>query len=178
MDKAYLESLNRKLRDALGVAPSGDALYRWSHARDLTYRRQSLTGYVDSPQLDEPSMGEGSNMDAPANRWALASWQPPQHTLAEYRMLFGDSMAYPRNGRYVVTDVILHRGVEPTEALTDHVIGKEKARRQSISPDFIQQAREKRRAEARSRNEAILLDARPAFEHAPGKKDGVSFGGV
>jgi hypothetical protein len=179
MDIAYL---NQKLRDALGNAPSGDPKFKWIHAKDLTIRQRDTDGtWVDFPQLSETSTGDGNNPCAAAPRWVLATWMPPQHTLEQYRAMFGGSMPYPRNGRYVVTDIVLVRGAVPTEAVTDNVIGKEKARRRLVESqrrEAISAGRDRVHMEGKRKAQDIISACFPAFKHAPGKKDHVSFGGI
>lgn len=173
-----LNYLNQKLRDALGLAPNGDAMFKWLHAKDLTVRQKDKDGQlIDFPQLDEVSMGDGDNPCRPAHRWVLACWQPPQYTLEQYRHVFGDSMPYPRNGRYVVTDIVLQRGAEPNEQVTCDVIGKEKARRwlvESQRRDVFKEGRARSQRRVNEQVAGIIDEARPAFQHAPGMKDHVS----
>ena len=170
-----LKYLNQKLRDALGVSESGDPLYQWKHSRDLTVRMLEKGGYDDVPQLEDDG---GVHF---ANKWAIAKWMPPMHTREQYRAAFGDSMPYPRNGRYTVTDTILPTGIEPTERVTDNVIGAEKFRRHLNEMQQMQHFEERRRksdAEKSRISADILDDAQLPFGHVPGAKDHVSFGGL
>lgn len=171
MDIKYL---NRKLRDALGVSESGEPLYQWKHSRDLTVRMLERCGYDDVPQLEDD---DGIRF---ANKWAIARWVPPVHTREQYRAAFGDSMPYPNNGRYVA-DRIMPPGAEPTERMTDRAIGAEKFRRYLTEMQrqrCFEERRSKSDAEKSRISADILDDIKLPFNHVPGAKDHVSFGGL
>jgi hypothetical protein len=171
-----IKFLNRKLKDALGVSPAGDALFCWRHTGDLTVRQLEKDGYMDVPQISD----EADPMK-PANRWAVAVWLPPMHTREQYRAAFGNSMPYPRNGRYTVTDIVLRVGQEPTEWMTDEVIGAEKLRRYRTAVEqqrLFEDRRAKADADKRRVSSDILMDAQLPFKHVPGTKDNVSIGGL
>ncbi len=171
-----IKLLNQKLRDTLGVSESGDAMFAWFHASNLTVRVLERGGYSDMPQLDN-----GEDAMKPANKWVIARWMPPSHTREQYRAAFGDSMPYPRNGRYTVTNIAMPEGVEPTERITDQAIAVEKIRRHFTEMQQMrafEEGRNRAAAEKRRISADIMDDAKLPFNHVPGAKDHVSIGGI
>ncbi len=181
MDQSRLRTLNRSLGDALGLSPHGEPEYKWFHAKDLTWDVLVDGNIVKLPQVPESLKDDGPSNTAPANRWVLAHWLPPQETKEQWEARFKGEIPYPRGGSYSVTDVILHRGVEPTEQLTSDVIGKVRALR-NLSFAGIQSAIAEGREATRKEKDSYVSDAiddrLPIPGHIPGQKDHVSFGGI
>lgn len=179
MDKSRLAQLNRSLGTALGMTPSGEPEYKWFHAKDLRSEIVEAGKIISLPQIPESLRGDGPSMTAPAHRYALAKWMPPQMPKEQWDAMFGGEIPYPRGGSYQATDIILHIGVEPTERLTDEVIGKVKAFRQ-LSAGDIKSAMDEGRAQTRRTTDAEIsdriADRIPYPGHVPGKKDNVSYG--
>jgi hypothetical protein len=107
---------NGRLGDARGRNPHGQPVYRWMHSTDdeLRYPARAGIGRVEwLRQLDY-------------DRWAIAMWYPSGDE-GRWRQMFPD-LAYPHQGMYYVTDVILAAGVEPNDTITEDAIGKLKKR--------------------------------------------------
>lgn len=181
MDQSGLRSLNRLLGYSLGLNPNGEPEYKWLHAKDLTFDLVIDGHTVALPQVPESLKGDGPSSTTPAHRYVLAKWTPTLESEDQWHRRFKGEMPYPRGGSYQVTDIILHVGVEPTEWLTNDVIGKVKALRE-LSVRGISEAMEAGRARTRKETDTFVSDAiddrLPIPGHIPGKKDHVSFGGI
>lgn len=181
MDQSGLRFLNRLLGDSLGLSPAGEPEYKWFHAKDLLSEIVENGRIAVLPQVPESLKGDGPSMTAPAHRYVLAKWLPPQTTKEQWIAMFGDEIPYPRGGAYQATDIILHVGVEPTESLTNEVIGKVKAFR-ALSSQGIKDAMDAGRELSRKGTDAEIsdriADRLPHPGHVVGAKDNISFGGI
>lgn len=170
MTPYLLKKLNDLLAFALGNNPKGEPLYKWAHSRDLFALLPGRDGKIrPMRKIDE-------------DRWVITMWIPPLVTAEQWEEAFKGAAPYPRGGEYEVTDLLLHPGVEPTESVTQTVIGKIKAWRYATRHE-IRQQRDDRAAycqkSASDHATDIYRNQLPAFDGIPGKRGyNVSFGGV
>jgi hypothetical protein len=160
---------NRRIGDTRGRNPHNQPVYRWMHSTDLELRYPARDGIGSVEwlrQLDD-------------DRWAIAMWYPPEPE-GRWRQMF-PNLAYPHQGMYYVTDVILAAGVEPNDTITEDVIGKLKKREGKTFRDDLNEIDGRRAIHERSvlaRQSDIIDNAATAFGNIPGCRGGtVSFGG-
>lgn len=103
---AVVSRCNQRLKDALGIAPSGDQRFKWVWGPDLSVfvKPDPLGPTIRANQVE-------------GNVWVLAQWlkPPPQR---EWDAQIGRLIPYPANGRYRATDVLLREGKVPSDELT------------------------------------------------------------
>ena len=104
--QARIDLCNKRLRDALGNAPTGDQRFKWIWGPDLSVfvKVHPLQPAVRVCQVEGP-------------RWALAQWLAPP-PLVEWERQIGNLIPYPATGRYRATDTCITEGKLPTEEVT------------------------------------------------------------
>lgn len=186
--KEHVEKLNDLLRQELGHPP-----YAWKWSEDMThwmraihddgtpkfdYKADRNTGLILAQPVYEPR-NLCLNLE---NQWVLCRWMPPDLNEHQWSMVFGTSMQYPRNGRWIPCDPIhLDKGVNPTKSITWEVIYCFRRQREKTQADVINEAQEAIEKRDRNRYNHILdqiKDAAPAMAGVPGKKGHYSFGGI
>ena len=164
--QARIDLCNKRLRDALGNAPTGDQRFKWIWGPDLSVfvKVHPLQPVVRVPQVEGP-------------RWALAQWLAPP-PLAEWEKQIGNLIPYPAQGRYRATDTCIQEGKLPTEEVTYWAI--QRIREQDdqtlsqINEDIVA-AQEKPYAELESKAEALVNDRWTPT--VPGTKGHISYPG-
>lgn len=170
MTPYLLNTLNKQLEHALGTNPHGEPLYRWRHTSEIFILLNTRGAVENIRKMDE-------------DRWVIEMWMPPRMSARDWENQFGHIAPYPRRGEYEITDIILGDGIEPTERVTQAVVGKVKAWR-NATEEQIRDLRLERAAYAASHGSKlsaeIYRNQLPAFGNVfPGcRGNHVSFGGI
>jgi hypothetical protein len=170
MTPYLLKKLNDQLKFALGNNPKDEPLYRWTHTRDIFTMLPGRDGEIrPMRKIDE-------------DKWVIEMWTPPQLTVEQWEEAFKGVVPYPRGGEYEVTDIILHPGVEPSEGVTQTVIGTIKAWRHATRSEVKQLVDDRTtycKKSASDHATDIYRNQLPAFDGIPGKRGyNVSYGGI
>jgi len=183
MSEKLIKEHNDLLRRELGTNPSGDALYRWERAGELTYLRDEgkydykadpNTGLVVPEKILKP-MKMCPHLDD--KQWVLMFWTPntPAHWFQFGKSMYGFSNVDLDLG---VCPWTYHRGL----TFTDHIIGSLKEQRKKTYADFIAESEariEYKEKQQIARNKDMIADAFTAYYNVPGKRGHhVSFGGA
>lgn len=163
---AVIARCNQRLRDALGIAPSGDQRFKWVWGPDLSV-------FVKPDPLGETIRAN----QVEGNVWVLAQWLKPP-PLAQWEAQLGKLIPYPANGRYRATDVLLFEGKLPTDELTYwaiHQVRETDAQTLAQLTEQISAARDKKERDFDAKAEDLVNDR--WTNTVPGSKAHISYPG-
>jgi hypothetical protein len=154
-----IERMNRQLADAFGRNLHGEGRYKWAIANTVMFPFKTSNDslkFTEVPQVEKKA-------------WSIAAWEDPP-TPAAWRSMFGSEVPYPSNGMYFVSDVILGEGIDPTEEMTQAVIGAlkykgAKVRTMREAYDRIEAKMEAHERAVNSRQESFLADCCEFYPH-------------
>ena len=164
--QARISLCNQRLRDALGMAPTGDQRFKWIWGPDLAIfaKVHPLQPVLRISQVE-------------GNRWVLAQWLAPPPR-ADWEQQLGTLVPYPATGRYRATDVCVSEGKLPTEDVTYWAIQQIRALdAQTLSQvnEDIEAAQTKVEKDFESKAEALVNDRWTST--VPGTKGHISYPG-
>jgi len=189
MTPKLLSKLNKMFGDALGRAPVeyGDQPnYKWSQGKDLTFPMRVDRDFTKSNSglwLPHNKYKVFSQLrdEEDQRRWMVALWkEPPSYD--EWVRLYSTEIPYPTKGIYYVTSEMLRPGIEPTDEITQYLIGKIINHKGLTTTNFKNEMEEEQNCAERRKDELmdnILSDILPSHDAIPGKRGGcVTYGGI
>ena len=160
-----IDKLNALLRKELGDCPMGGK-FQWKRSEDVKYLAKSKSMTTASGiyiQGGAEKWMTSSFAEQLGPVWMLCQWKPPSCGASEWPTIFGQTLAYPANGNFMPTDVVLAEGVSPTMATTLELIGAIKQQLQDDVADHF--ARITAEAEIREQESASRLQNRFSDEY-------------
>lgn len=186
-----ISRLNKMLGDhpQVGWSPvqygrQGQYAWKWAPAlthpmriavsRDIRQHESGLWMAIDEPIYEQVRQ-------YPDDCWVLAKWVEPGSP-HEWFARYGTELEYPVNGMYLVTDIALPPGEEPSEAWTVAAIGAIVEQRVRNYHDFLALSQRKVEATQRRAQSQVndLVDSVcMEYDSIPGTRGGAtSWGGI
>lgn len=176
------------LHDHIGCAPDRYRLfgkriprYRWMWTADLWFPFRKGNKEVRTPAgliVLEPNYEMVRQYDEDA--YCIAKWEappPPSQWIAQY----GRDLGYMGDGMYLVTNIVLPQGVEPTEALTQEAIEMIVSQQTRSYRELLEESERRNQAhieEGNKRMRDAVMDSLTVGDTVPGKRGySTSFGG-
>jgi hypothetical protein len=170
-----VKELNKRFGNYFGFK-YGRPQFAWMNSEDLKvpvppgeYTTAAGVIYM----TDKPEMAR--QIEGPP-RWLLVKLVEPVSE-REWSAQYG-RIPYPGRGYYVATDMILKVGAEPSDSLTDEMVGLIKTALSKTPQQHLEAAQklyDDKQAESQRITNDTIEDAIPAFGNLPGRKEHVSF---
>src|SRR4051812_10974407 len=111
MDIKELDHLNRILGDTLGRTGVGEPIYKWVWSRELKFPVRDSDKWVEINGVHRREVTYKWEYALSPNRpcWVMAKWLAPG-SYDEWVKLYGIELAYPQNGLFYTTDIMLVQG--------------------------------------------------------------------
>jgi hypothetical protein len=188
-----LKKLNKRLGDEFGWTPQGEPKFKWASTTEMYFwifreeeiKKMDAASAILLPnglyKPPEPKWECHAWADIHGPCWMLSTWKPsiPQE---EWLAKYGPQVPWPKHGEYeFVENIRVPDGKDPDEDYTDMVIF---AIRKHLEKDYEDHLRESnaivaaQNKDTKRQWEDMVDDMAPAFNHIPGKCDGVVIGGI